>query len=90
MRKASKAERAWLDRVASLGCCVCRCEAEIHHLLTGKGMGQRASHFDVIPLCATHHRNGGHGVAIHSGVKTWEANFGTELEHLERVRAMLL
>lgn len=85
-----KAEKAWIERVVALGCSVCWRPAEAHHILTGKGMGQKASHFDVIPLCPDHHRNGGHGVAIHSGVKTWEANFGTEAEHLERVRAVLL
>ena len=86
----TKAEKAYLSRVAAIGCCVCRRPAEIHHILTGKGMGQKASNLDVIPLCPDHHRNGGHGVAIHSGVKTWEANYGTEAQHLERTRAVLL
>jgi hypothetical protein len=86
----NKTEKAWIERVVALGCVVCRMPAEYHHILKGKGMGKKASHFDGIPLCDLHHRNGGHGVAIHSGVKTWEANFGTEHEHLERVRAMLL
>ena len=85
-----KADRAWLERVASLGCVICQSPAEIHHLLTGKGMGKKATNFEVIPLCPLHHRHGGHGIAIHSGVKTWEARHGTELEHLERVRAVLL
>jgi hypothetical protein len=52
-------------------------------------MGQRASHFETIPLCADHHQHGGHGVAIHAGKKTWEERFGTELELLEKVRGMI-
>lgn len=85
-----KSEREWLERVAALGCVICGGQAEIHHLLKGKAMGKKASHFDVIPLCPFHHRHGGHGIAIHSGVRTWEARHGTEREHLERVRALLL
>lgn len=90
-----KAEKDYLDRVASLGCIVCRnlghgeTPAHVHHIRTGKGMGQRASNYETIPLCPTHHQNGGHGVAIHAGQKTWEANFGTELELLEQVKMEL-
>lgn len=89
------AERLHLSRVASLGCIVCRITgyeftpAEIHHPRTGMGMSQRASHFDAIPLCHIHHRTGGHGLAIHSGQKTWEAKFGTELELLAQVKELL-
>lgn len=89
------AERLHLSRVASLGCIVCRITgyeftpAEIHHPRTGMGMSQRASHFDAIPLCHIHHRTGGHGLAIHSGQKTWEAKFGTETELLAQVKELL-
>lgn len=90
-----KSERDYLNRVASLGCIACRnlghgeTPAHIHHIRTGKGMGQRASNYETIPLCPTHHQQGGHGVAIHAGQKTWEANFGTELELLEQVKMEL-
>ena len=30
--------------------------AEIHHIRTGQGAGQRADNFKVIPLCPIHHR----------------------------------
>jgi hypothetical protein len=52
-------------------------------------MGQRASHFDAIGLCPTHHRTGGYGVAIHAGQKEWESRYGTELELLEYTREMM-
>jgi hypothetical protein len=81
----TKAEKAHLTRLAEYGCVICRRPAEIHHPLKGKGMGMKAGHFEAIPLCHTHHRTGGHGVAIHAGIKTWEANHGTEAELLERV-----
>jgi len=84
-----KAEREYLSRVAAMGCVICRRPAEIHHLLTTKAMGKKASHYDVIPLCPDHHRNGGHGVAIHSGIKTWEANFNTEFHYLGLIQAVM-
>lgn len=70
MKPASPAERRYLDRVASLGCVLCRhlglgaTQAEIHHLKEGEGLSQRAPHWLTIPLCAEHHRgaNGLHGL----------------------------
>lgn len=91
----TKAERDHLSAVARIGCIVCRVlgygptPAEIHHPRSLAGMGQKASHFDAIGLCAPHHRTGGHGVALHAGQRTWEANFGTEAELLEKVREIL-
>ena len=84
-----KAEKLHLNAVAELGCIICRSPAEIHHPRSGVGMGQKSSHYDAIPLCHRHHRTGGHGVALHAGQKTFEANFGTEAELLEKVRAAL-
>ena len=69
----TKDEKRHLQRVADLGCIVCRnvyfrkTAAEIHHIRAGQGMAQRASHFETIPLCPRHHRTGGYGVAIHAG-----------------------
>lgn len=78
----------YLDAVADLGCVVCRnlghgiTPAEIHHLRAGQGMAQRASDALVIPLCPTHHRLGGHGVAIHADRKWFEQLYGPELRLL--------
>lgn len=85
---ASKAEKRHMDRVARLGCVVCRnvhgveSPAEIHHIREGQGVSQRASNFLVIPLCPSHHRSGGEGVAYHAGQRTWQSLYGTELELL--------
>ena len=82
----TKADKQWLNDAASLGCVVCRnlgygeSPAEIHHLRTGCGLGQRSGHKKSIPLCHPHHRTGGHGVAFHAGSKVWQKKFGTELE----------
>lgn len=80
----NKADKAHLQRVAELHCVVCRnlgfgeSPAEIHHLRSGAGTGQRSCHRRSIPLCPPHHRTGGYGVAIHAGQKEWEKNYGSE------------
>ncbi len=52
--------------------------AEIHHLRNDVGVGQRSE--KVIPLCPTHHRLGGYGVAFHAGRGKFEEKYGTEEE----------
>ena len=91
---ATKAERDHMGAVAALGCVVCRnlgfgeTPAEVHHIGNGT-LGKKARNFETIPLCDAHHRNGGHGVAVHAGRKAFEANFGTERELLEQTRREL-
>ena len=56
-----KADKAHMDRIASVGCILCRhldlgqTPAQLHHIREGQGMSQRASNFLVVPLCETHH-----------------------------------
>jgi len=73
MTRAKAAERYHMDRVAQLGCVVCKRAGqvglgynplEIHHIATGSG---KRSHFSVARLCYEHHRghlgiNGGMGL----------------------------
>lgn len=87
-KAATAAEKAHLRRVAELGCMVCKMPAQVHHCGTHLGGGR--DHMQVIPLCATHHTNGGYGVAIHAGKKAWQANYGTEQEMLDKVDKMLV
>lgn len=94
-RSVTKAERQHLQRVADLGCIVCKLHlcvfspAEVHHLRAGCGAGQRASHYRTIPLCPPHHRTGGYVVAIHAGQKMWEEIYGTEESLLVQVETLL-
>lgn len=77
---SNKAELRHLNRLAGLGCILCRhlhlgeTPAEIHHLRTGQGMSQRAPHWLAIPLCAEHHRgeSGLHGM----GTRAFERHYG--------------
>ena len=76
-----KEERTHMSKVASLGCIVCRrihgehdpAGVELHHSRAGVGMGQRASHLDVLPLCPSHHRGnlGVHGLGTKGFPKHW-------------------
>ena len=80
------AERRHLSLVRELGCIVCRNEGHgitppemtaIHHIRTGQGR-LRASHYEVLPLCALHHQTGGYGVAFHDGARKWQETYGNE------------
>jgi len=83
--------KAHLARVAALGCVVCRNEglgetpAQAHHINCGT-MGRKASDFETIPLCPTHHQYSGHGhIAVHDGLESFEARYGSERELLAQV-----
>ena len=90
------AESRHLDRVARLGCVLCRVHlsiydspAEIHHPRTGTGAGCKASHFDAIPLCPSHHRLGNEALHV-MGRKAWERHFGITERELMQVTKNLL
>lgn len=91
----TKAERHHYDKLSQLGCIVCYREGlgytlpHIHHIRHGVGMAQRSHYLMAIPLCPLHHQNGGHGVALHAGQKTFEAKYGTEMELLEQTTKIL-
>lgn len=76
--------------VAQLGCIACRragigaTPAEVHHKRFGVGAGQRASHFDTMPLCPGHHRH--YHDAIHKSPRLFVQHYGTEDELIEQTR----
>ncbi len=86
----TKAERRHMDLTASLGCVACRnaglgaSPAELHHVRAGQGVGQRARHTQVLPLCPRHHR-ASYPTGFHAAPRSWQAEHGTELELLEQV-----
>jgi hypothetical protein len=96
MMAKTKKEIAHLRRVAELGCIVCinngyeDTPSECHHIRSGQGRSQKASHYEVIPLCPIHHRYGGYGeVGYHQSPAEFEERYGTELELLEQVNELL-
>ena len=83
MKPKTAAEKRYHDRVAQEPCVVCGAmPVHVHHVREHTGLGVRPNHYDVIALCPKHHQHGGYGVAVHSGVKEWEKNFGAQLELL--------
>lgn len=64
---ATADEKRHMGRVAALGCILClhlgqgATPAIVHHLRTGQGK-MRASHYDTMPLCPTHHMDSGIGL----------------------------
>ncbi len=101
MKQKAPREFAHMGRVKALGCLVCRHQglgwvpAEAHHIKrdpeTGRvlGTGQRAPDRHTIPLCPTHHREGGPGVAFHAGRGAWEATHGNEVDLLAETLRLL-
>ena len=85
----TKEERKHYDRISQHGCIACLVlgygysPCEIHHIRTGTGKGQKSHWSKAIGLCPNHHRNGGAGIAIHSGIRSFEQTIGmTEVELL--------
>jgi hypothetical protein len=91
----TKDEKKHYGKLAQIGCIVCRnlgfgySEPHIHHIRHGAGIGQKSHWSLAIPLCPMHHQNGGHGVALHAGQKTFEDKFGTETELLQQTSELL-
>lgn len=84
MAKMTASDKRHIARTVELCCVVCRNDglgdtpAEAHHVRYLAGAGMRAPHKAVIPLCPTHHRTGGRGVAYHAAPGTFESAYGTE------------
>ena len=95
IKSKTKEERQWLSDVAELGCICCRnmgfgaSLAEIHHVRTGQGMAQRASHTEVLPLCPPHHR-ACYETGFHASPKTWQEIYGTEAELLKQTKVEVM
>jgi len=72
-------EKAYMGRVAALGCIVCDSPAQVHHIREGQGMAQRASNYLTIPLCPEHHSG---GFSIHKSPRQFTDIYGSELDLL--------
>lgn len=65
----SKSKSLWFQRIATVGCVVCRrlgtptlgARIELHHIAEGSGL---RSDYAAVPLCSEHHRgnSGVHGM----------------------------
>lgn len=90
----SKAERQHKERVAGLGCMVCRRvysaftpDVQLHHRRAGMGWG-KGDYRTLIPLCYEHHqgKSGVHGM----GTKAFPLFYGfTEHDLLDDVFSLI-
>ena len=85
-KRPTVAEKKWMEAVSNYGCIACHQDglnvpAEIHHIRKHTGMGLRPSHFNILPLCASHHRTS--KISVHLGKSAFEKKYGTE-EQLEK------
>lgn len=92
-KAATKEENERMAKIAQMQCCVangdCRPGTQVHHITK---TGRRLGHMFTIPLCENHHSPQTplpYGEAVHNGVKTFESQFGTQMEMLERTNAMI-
>ena len=88
-KRPSKSEKEYMTKVANYGCIACEIDgkislAEIHHIRKHTGMGLRPSHFNILPLCASHHRTG--KISVHLGKKAFESKYGTEEQLQKQLR----
>ena len=88
-KRPNKVEREWMTKVASYGCIACEIDgllspAEIHHIRKHTGMGLRPSHFNILPLCASHHRTG--KISVHLGKQAFEDRYGKQEDLAKKVR----
>lgn len=81
------AEKRHMGRVAQLSCGLCGAHGvEVHHIRTGLGMAQRASHYLTVPVCPDCHRGpqGIHGDKTMLRIRKW-----TEMDLLADTLARL-
>lgn len=94
---ATKEEKAHVARVAEMDCKACIKDGVppaptcIHHIRSGYGTAQRASNYEVLPLCEGHHQGllDATKLAFHQAPRTWQLRYGTEIELLQEVYADL-
>jgi len=92
---ATKAQKEYRNRVAELGCSLCRrigfpgTPAQLHHPRSHTGMGLRSDERDLIPLCYEHHL-GDTGVHMLGKKGMFEAMYGfTEKDLINDTRELL-
>lgn len=97
MSNPTKSEKAYHDKVASLGCLPCKQDGflntyvSIHHC---QGRTRPRAHMQVLGLCAGHHQDGTnqnapHMLAIHPFKRQWEQVYGTQQELMDETNRLL-
>lgn len=80
-----------MRRVVEYGCIACRKDghffepAQVHHITSGF---RRMGHLFTIPLCPGHH-TGTDRPSVHGAKRTFEQQYGTQLELLAELQVAL-
>jgi len=83
MKTKTKEEKDYHEYIASLPCVACGdSPVHVHHCRFSAGIGQRGSHYFVLPLCPACHQ-GKEG--IHGSPKIFEMRNGSEEQLLATV-----
>jgi hypothetical protein len=81
--------RAYMARVKALPCVICHRPgpSDAHHIICDRYGTNKASDFDVIPLCKAHHQDGPE--AIHNGKESWVRKHGPDHSYIDTVKEWL-
>lgn len=95
-RAPTAAERAFMDKIASLGCLACAKDGvvnpwiSLHHIA---GRTAPNAHLLVLPLCAEHHQHDDSDprgrVGVHPFKAKFEARYGSQIELLAEAKQKL-
>lgn len=86
--KRDSLSQIYMQTVKHLPCVCCGvspCDA--HHQHHDRFGTDKASDWDVIPLCKAHHQDGPE--AIHNGKETWREKWGADHSYIPQVRMMV-
>jgi len=94
MIKPNKEDKKRFDLIRQIGCIIevdqqrCGCECAPHHV-TGAGVGKKDDHQRTFGLCLWHHTANDFGHCVHNGTQTFEENYGTQEQLLERQNILI-
>tara|TARA_R100001594_G_scaffold145815_1_gene196396 strand:- start:793 stop:1083 length:291 start_codon:yes stop_codon:yes gene_type:complete len=84
----TKKEKEHLNKIADFGCLICHIKGfpkspcEIHHIkYKNLGMSKKASDYEVLGLCPSHHRHGKE--SYHYSPKSFTEKWGSQEELLK-------
>ena len=93
MSNPTKAEKAFWDKLASIGCIACLQDGifndyvSIHHI---DGRTKPGCHMKVLALCGPHHQTGGESApAIHPYKARFEEKYGSQIELLNKAKELI-
>jgi len=91
-------DRARLEAVAQLPCCICHehgmeqmSRTQVHHTIHGRFSNRKSPDSKTIPLCEGHHQGNfdTSKIALHREPALWRELYGDDTDWLDRTAKML-